>query len=92
MGLAKISPDGWRYHAAEIAGGAEDYFLARGEEPGQFGAAHERSGRRTVAARSGGRFIDRLCTTTALGDLAKYHPLGLPFMPYPHGVVMLPTT
>jgi conjugative relaxase-like TrwC/TraI family protein len=36
MGLAKISPDGWRYYAAEIATGAEDYFLAHGEEAGRW--------------------------------------------------------
>jgi hypothetical protein len=36
MGLAKISPDGWRYYAAEIAGGAEDYFVSLGEESGRW--------------------------------------------------------
>jgi conjugative relaxase-like TrwC/TraI family protein len=36
MGLAKMSPDGWRYYAEEIAGGAEDYFLAHSEEPGRW--------------------------------------------------------
>jgi conjugative relaxase-like TrwC/TraI family protein len=39
MGLAKMSPEGWRYYSAEIAGGAEDYFLGHGEEPGRWTGA-----------------------------------------------------
>jgi conjugative relaxase-like TrwC/TraI family protein len=36
MGLAKMSPDGWRYYASEIVAGAEDHFVGHGEEPGRW--------------------------------------------------------
>lgn len=36
MGLAKMSPDGWRYYAEEVALGGEDYFAGHAEEPGRW--------------------------------------------------------
>ncbi len=34
LGLAKMAPDSWRYYAAEIAEGREDYFAR--EEAGRW--------------------------------------------------------
>jgi conjugative relaxase-like TrwC/TraI family protein len=36
MSLVKLAPDGWRYFAAEIAAGREDYYARSAERPGLF--------------------------------------------------------
>jgi hypothetical protein len=47
MGVAKMSPDGWAYHAREIAAGGEDCFAGHGEEPGRWvGRGRGGAGRR----------------------------------------------
>ena len=36
LGLAKMAPAAWRYYAAHVALGLEDYFTGRGEAPGHW--------------------------------------------------------
>ena len=41
--MVKMAPEDWRYYAKEVAGGLEDYYAGRGEEPGRWMGAGAQS-------------------------------------------------